>query len=1032
MRKNMIKRTIYVLVALFGVLAWLTSCRQDSIPSPPTEAREGYVTLRFHADIPVMSEVVTRSVDPDGNGVQNMTLFCFDAYGLFITTATATIVAVDEESGSFSAEVPENTRTIHFLANQNMTEFQEDDFRNRSESEVMAVLEGSSGRMIYWARFACNAADDSSIRAQLEADGGSITLIRNHARISIDNPVNEWLVVTGFEVYNTNAFGTVAPYHPETGFDFVWPSNDSPFVTLPINQAKMSDISEVSTSDEQYIFENENRADDPVSVIVRGHLPTESESEDRYYRVMLLDDQGEQLLIRRNFHYKLHIKGTLSFGQPTFEAATTAAATNNVWISISDNVNEVEDQNYVLTVAQTNYVLGEDDADGIYTLRYTLQGKNGTQITDSDIPSVSWLDDNRVASPGVGNTFHVVDGVGDGQIQISLLPLGNNEKLEGTLLVKKGRLQRKIKIIVIKEQQFTPSWVGTRVWGVIDDDNPTQNRAHVTVMFTIPENCPSELFPLRVLVSTNELDIRSAAGVSLPVITSGEEGYGEPNGIGYKYVYQVNEPGIQRIYFQNVLSQEDNATGTIRLEAEHFETLDKIFTFSENQYTITVENLMSYNVGEEGGSTGNEPGADTAPLDEDIYYRLVPQKRSANVQFDMIMKDNADGSNFNVGTQDEFLLYSQHLDYYKDGEESLAGVEEFDCTFYSVDESTWSTGGRVQMFMPRYPDNPKDTGHYSIYMKTNCAKSAEVVRIASNQTGSAAVLPANGDSDGNYIGNSYRSVTFELANYRPFRFTAGVNGEGASVVQGTAEEDVTPLTWSYVPSQQVNLELDVTSFRGSDGHSVDPFGESFEIYIDAPMLEIDRARLSACHLNGQKLKADPDVAGRFIYTVDPDRDTERQYGMGPALAGDASGADQSGERKLLPFRTSSVVSAGDIVISANEEKVVFYAKTFRVSNSSITGSLKYRDASGTEELVPRNAFVSFERTRNYSRIGSMTVVSSGRYELRLRKEYEFNWYTDEVELQYEDDNGVVYHRIYSSLAELFASPDIVLEPLDNP
>ena len=45
--------------------------------------------------------------------------------------------------------------------------------------------------------------------------GNMIKMIRNHAQVSIDNPINGWIEVTGFVAYNTNAFGTVAPYHPE-------------------------------------------------------------------------------------------------------------------------------------------------------------------------------------------------------------------------------------------------------------------------------------------------------------------------------------------------------------------------------------------------------------------------------------------------------------------------------------------------------------------------------------------------------------------------------------------------------------------------------------------------------------------------------------------------------------------------------------------------------------------------------------------------------------------------------------------------
>lgn len=1001
------KQIIYTVVILIGMLATLGACRQDewmdgSLPA----AKEGYLALRFSAEIPDMQEVETRAVDPDGGGVQNMTLFCFDTYGLFISTATATIHSTtDLLNGTFDAQVPDNTRTIHFLANQNMSEFKEDDFRGKSETEVMSVLEGSSGRMIYWARFACAPNDERKINEQL---GNSIEMIRNQAQVSIAEWDTQWFTVTGFAVVNSNAFGTVAPYHPEQGFDFTWPG-DEDFVTLPLNDAKMSDIVDVSTSTSEYIFESENTADDPVSVIIRGHAS--GTTDDLYYRVLLLDEKGEQLLIRRNFHYKLNIQGPLSYGQKTFEEATKAAATNNVWISISDDVKSVEDNSYILTVEETSYILSSFNQDRTYTLNYTLEGKTDTQLTDADKPEVTWLDGNNVAIPTLTNTFDASSG--EGSIRITFNPLNNNEKLEGTLLIKKGKLQRKIKVIAIKEQVFTPAWVGTQVYGSVNGSDK-DSRAHVTVMFTIPETCPEELFPLRVLVSTNELDVRSAAGVALPVINDGDEGYGEPNGIGYKYVYIADAPGVQRIYFENVLNHTGTDKGTVRIEAEHFRTVDKTFTYSENQRSITVDGLNEYNA--------TDPSEENYfPDDEVIYYRLVPQKRYANVQFNMVMKDLANDSPINAESNDEFLLYSQHLDYYEDGEEDKAGVTEFDCTFHEVDESNWGNVGRMLVFKPRQPQNPTaGTGRYSIYMKTNRAVSAEVVRISSNQQGSPSAWPGN---SGTYAGNSYRSVTFELANYNPFRFAARVNNEGTDT-SGAEEEVTTPLAWTYAPEQEVNIALDVTSFAGTDGKSADPFGEAFEIYIDAPMLEIDEARLAACKLNSAKLKADPNVEGRFIYTVDANRETERQYGYGTVINSDGTGANQTGERKTLPFKTSSIVSAGDIVISSNKEKVVFFDKTFKVSNTPISGTLKY----GTnEQNVPRSAFVSFERTRNNSRIGSVTVTADGQYELRLRKEYTFNWYTDEVEFHYEDTDGNVYHKTYTNLAELFASPDVVLE-----
>lgn len=1046
------QRLIHTTMALAAIAVLLVACRQDEWLETLPAAREGYVALQFSADIPDMQEVATRAVDPDGGGVQDMTLFCFDSYGLFITTVTADVKATTVAAGTFKAEVPENTRTVHFVANQVMTEFEQDQFRNKSEAEVMALLEGSSGRMIYWARFACDNSTEEqkkkTIADQMAAAGNQIKMLRNHAKVSVSNPGSQWFTATGFAVCNTNAFGTVAPFHPEKGFDFDesdWLADD--FVTLPANDAKLSDITDVTTDMGQYIFESENRADDPVSIILRGR--NAGDTEELYYRVMLVKEDGNQILIRRNHDYQLNITGRLSFGQATFAEALEAAATNNVWISISDKVNEVEDNDYILTVSQTDHVLGAEHANELYTLSYTIKGKGRKEITDSDKADVTWID-NHVARQGIANNFVVQNGVGEGSISISLLPMGGNEKLEGTLLVKHGRLQRKIKVIMVKEQSFVPSWVGTQIYGGMDGTDPTKNRSHVTVMFTVPETCPAELFPMKVYISVGGLDIRPESGMALTVVSNGEKEWYSSGDItpepDYKYIYTVKQPGVQRVYFENVLSQNEDYQGRLYIEAEHFETMERVFTYSNNRNSITVTGLEAYN--------GNGGVIEGYPKDELILYRLVPQKKHANVQFDLQLLtkvgDGVDvsdqGTPFNAGEKDEFLLYSQFLDYYEDGEEDKAGVTEFDCEFYPNESNNWwqannPQGGRMLMFKPR-PDviiqTGENVGKYSIYMKSSRPKSAEVVRIASNVSGRDAVLDAdNNEVDQGYGGNSYRSVTFELANYNPFRFGARLkynNNEWAgqepdrnTVPTADVPELVTPLEWTYEPGKPVDIAIDITSFAGFDKKSVDPFGEEFEIYIDAPMLALGNNP----GLDNKLYEVSP---GRFVYKVDEDREKERNYFPGTQVVNrdntPNANVNQSGERKTLRFTTKSIVSAGDIVISSNEEQVVFYSKTFRITNRSMGGNIHYTDETGSRKPVPAGAFIAFERVSNSSRIGAVTVTAEGRYELRLRKEYSFDWYTNPVQFHYEVD-GKVYHHTYNNLAELFGSQENVELTLGN-
>ncbi len=1080
---------------LVTVLATAAACLRDEAlepqPGPDKGPDSGFIKLEFSADIPApeMQRVGTRAVDPDGGGVRDMTLFCFDNFGLFITTATA---GVSPESntpeniwGTFTAEVPYHTRRIHFIANQNMTDFAENDFINRSESDVLALLEGSAGHMIYWGRFACSpdpASAGTTIAEQLKAQGGKITMLRNHALITVSNPTaNGAIEITGMAACNIQAYGTVAPYDPVRGFDFTpeqWRADN--YVTIPQRDVKQSDIMDVTANTEQFIFEHENTSDDPVSIILRGHAPGQTPNDDLYYRVLLCDNKtGDFFPVRRNYRYILTINGELSFGQHTFEQALTAPATNNVWISISDDVSEVEDKDYILRVNQTFLVLDESELDitkSVY-FNYLLKAKDtNVTLTQADKPAVTWID-NTVASQDIRNDeFEITGNVGVGNIAIAPRQLGSNERLEGTLLVKYGRLERKIKLIVIKKQTFIPSWISTGLYGGEDAADVADNRSHVTLMFTIPESCPAELFPMNVYITADMLDIRNASGMILPVVRNSDTQWYEssdgPADTDYKFVYTVYEPGQHRIYFENILYQKPGASGTVYIESPHFTTMSRTYNFSDiqpdNRKAISVENVGEYKSTDLNLTAGDIPVS---------YYR-VPQKAGALVLLNMRLYkvSGSQGTlvetNINAGPLDEFLFYTQNLDNYREGEYS----PDFkpDCYFapYADLAAAWSVhnnagGGRMLMFKPREDFTPATTGMYNLYLYTNRAQSAEPIRLSSNINTLPAVHPDDNDTNGKYAGGDYRSFVLELSNYTPFRFGARVrynSGEwmgqepDRSDERSSVPELVTPLVWTFEPDRKVDIAIDITSFPGlastklaDDTQAprvpVDPFGRAFEIYIDAPMLRIDESRLAQFNLNSTKLKADPTVPGRFIYTVEADRNAERAFGSGDQVVNvyhdptveNPSTDDQTGERKILPFVVSSVASAGDIVISSDKEQIVFYDKTFRVTNESITGEIVYEvhngDGSITQVPVPDDEFVAFERVTNNNRIGAVNLTGNGKFELRLRKEYTLNWLGFPVAFHYEhEENGIshLHHAEYASLADMYAAikrgETVVLKP----
>lgn len=985
----------YKIMALLGVLTLMTSCHKDELQLPQNEeAPMGYKTIEFMAQVPQMEIVNTRAVDPDGGGVQQMTVFCFDENSLFITTVTADLTsdgANPSLSGKFKVTVPDHTETMHLVGNQNLTYFREDNYRGMSEVDVMAALEASAGRMIYWARETMESLPTHNSTAN------AVRLLRNQAKItlSIDKTKTNF-VETGWVVVGSSAFGTVAPYSAEYG-GFVKPTTDNPFVTLPENKAKLGDYLDVLDNEEEYIFETENSERAPIDFIVRG---SQNGEEDLYYRISLIDKEGNYIPIMRSHHYTVNIAGNLNYGQETFEEALTAPATNNVWVSISDNIPEVQDSEYRLAVDQTSVVIVDDEfkTPNSYYLHYTLEALNGSQPSEAE---VTWMEGNNVALHNFTHTFDAATG--RGTIIITLNEMDGLQKREGTLSIKKGRLSRKIKVVTVKRQTFEPAWITTNIYGVGTGEN-------VTMMFTIPEECPRELLPMDVLISVDALDIRNESGMSLPVIRADDENYGADNGIGYKYVLTVTETGKQSVYLETILEHETEDVVEVTIEAACFETLTKTATFqSEVNQWILLHNLRTYST--------------VQPADEVIYYYLVPQKVNAVVDFpthlgkDIVWNTDHTVKEYTAieaGDNDEFLIYSKHLDH---NEERT----DLDFTFHPVSEETWSTGGRVYGFTK----NTRDSDYGAVFhMITNRPKSAETVRIASNPVGQPSVT-----GSGVCTGAQYRSAIFELANYHPFHFAAQVNGQG-TIVGGENKEEIDHIVLNYQPGQSVEIAFDITSFtsatHGSNGDilpideqkSVDPFGTAFDVYIDAPMLAIDET----CSLyKSGKLERDPNREGRFIYHVAADRETERSSGEEVAKLTDALATSQAGERKVLRFKTKSIVTTGEITISADDSKVVYYTKTFKVQNQSITGVLQYRKADNTVEAIPAGAFVPFEVEPTYNRIGAVSITAGGQFELRLRSEYKYDWNTDNVKLQFTDADGKRYEKVFDSIAALYAS-----------
>ena len=949
----------------------------------------------------------------------------------------------------------------------------------------------------------------------VDGKGHPIIMLRNQAKFTIvsdgdgsdanDDWKGDFFEVTGFVVTNSPAFGTVAPYDVDYGFPTYACETFTPVfsvkqeqdvahnwlalgeVTTPARTDKISDIVDVTNAREQYIFETNNPGTDPIDLILRGrNIKNGQPEEERYfYRVNIIygEDkendpdglrEGEFVKILRNHHYEIHIDGNLTNGCTTFEEAMVAPPTNNIWLSISDEVSSVRDHDFVLSVEKTDVVVeanasnGQAENSDLY-LNFNVEAL-GSKLINPERLTVAWVDDNQKVSStftprfqrGDMLTFEVEEGAKEveGQIHLKMNDLAPGVDVErGAIVVKYGRLQRKIRIVTLRTQSFVPTWVSSEVSGVVTSDEKT--RANVTVVFTIPDSCPEELFPMDVLITTNGLDGRAESGQSLPIVRADDEDYGDefsvvmPDGatvtdIGYKYKFTVTEPGQKRVYFENIFNVEEGAKEYVTVEAPYFERVTKMVTYVAQEKRIALPNLEKYTAYE----TTDEDDEDAV-----IRYVLVPQKRYAPLKLDVALMEADRETPFTTLVNEEFLLYSSNLDHIVDNDSRLASylypypVSYFDCYFKPYAEDIWSTGGRIYGFYPRpedvQPNFWDDKYQFQIYMETNKPKSAEVVRIASNQKGEKLVNIDPNNPDKVYEGNTFRSVTFELANYRPFRFAAQVNGQGHYVADDAepnatqGPEKVDNIQFDYLPGQTVAVSFDVTSFIAQDGTSVNPFGTAFEIYIDAPMLTLEKGMnknvnnknledLTVIMFDKEEYEAENDYTqekpkledlgnGRFVYRVDRSGD-EEALNWNTLSSGDTrnrafildekSFIQQYGERKTIYFKKNDIVSSGTITVSANPDHVTYHSKSFKVTNSPLAGAIEYYplDENDVESLtpvqIPYGQFVSFTRVADGSRIGSLTIVTEDEddpnaatsYELRLRAEYDFTWTNDPIKI----------------------------------
>lgn len=189
-----------VIIYLMASLA-LFACQNELEVEKAT--KPGKELLRVSVNIPEY-RIATRAASFENN-LSDVWLLAFDRNGLFLERVQATELSSGEAdgvgSGSFKAEVPEETGIIHVVANyDNWSSFNDNVSLQKDEKEVMPSLYGN--KMVFWGR------------SEVTSSSLSVTLFRNQAKVTVQNEASNF-TVTGYALGNMATSGTVVPFMPE-------------------------------------------------------------------------------------------------------------------------------------------------------------------------------------------------------------------------------------------------------------------------------------------------------------------------------------------------------------------------------------------------------------------------------------------------------------------------------------------------------------------------------------------------------------------------------------------------------------------------------------------------------------------------------------------------------------------------------------------------------------------------------------------------------------------------------------------------
>lgn len=141
MNKIVYRLLVFCLIGFVG-------CSHEDLPTKSSGNNPDEVAISFSAVIPEAKTIITRA---DGS-IDNMHLLVFDENGYFLVRKGAALSGQTATGGTFNVELPASSkpRTIHFIANYDWSNFNDDELIGTNEAGLITALRTSTPT--FWTR----------------------------------------------------------------------------------------------------------------------------------------------------------------------------------------------------------------------------------------------------------------------------------------------------------------------------------------------------------------------------------------------------------------------------------------------------------------------------------------------------------------------------------------------------------------------------------------------------------------------------------------------------------------------------------------------------------------------------------------------------------------------------------------------------------------------------------------------------------------------------------------------------------------